>query len=136
MANALFDAGRAGFLEGSIDWDADTIKDVLVDHGIDTPVPATDDFLDDIAAGARISTSPAYTSKTTTGGTADAADSVHTSVSGATVESIVIYDDTPVSDAAKNLIAFIDVATGLPVTPNGGDITISWDNGSNRIFRL
>jgi hypothetical protein len=34
------------------------------------------------------------------------------------------------------LIAYIDTATGLPVTPNGGDITIAWDSGANRIFKL
>lgn len=26
--------------------------------------------------------------------------------------------------------------SGLPVTPNGGDITIAWDSGTNRIFKL
>lgn len=26
--------------------------------------------------------------------------------------------------------------SGLPVTPNGGDITVAWDNGTNRIFKL
>ena len=38
--------------------------------------------------------------------------------------------------AAQRVIAFIDTATGLPVTPNGGDITITWDNGANKIFKL
>lgn len=27
-------------------------------------------------------------------------------------------------------------SSGLPVTPNGGSITITWDNGANKIFRL
>jgi len=34
------------------------------------------------------------------------------------------------------LIAFIDTATNLPVTPNGGDIIVAWDNGANKIFKL
>lgn len=127
MANALFDAARETFLGGTaaarIDWDADAIKLVLVDHGIDTPLPATDDFLDDILAGARIATSGNFASKTTTAGVADAADVTLTAVSGASVESIVIYDDTPATEATKQLIAFIDVATGLPFTPSGGDVT-------------
>lgn len=33
MANALFEKGREGFLDGSIDWDTDTIKIALVDLG-------------------------------------------------------------------------------------------------------
>jgi hypothetical protein len=52
------------------------------------------------------------------------------------VESIVIYDDTPATEATKNLIAFIDTATGLPLTPNGGNVTVQWDAGANRIFKL
>ena len=32
--------------------------------------------------------------------------------------------------------AYIDTATGLPITPNGGDIIVTWDNGINKIFRL
>ena len=34
------------------------------------------------------------------------------------------------------LIAIFDVATGLPVTPNGGDISLAFDDGSDKIFRL
>lgn len=29
-----------------------------------------------------------------------------------------------------------NTAAGLPVTPNGGNINITWDNGVNKIFRL
>ena len=72
MANSLYDSGRAGFLAGDLDWDANTIKHVLIDHGTDTPNVTTDDNLDDLIAGARIATSGAYTSKTTTAGVADA----------------------------------------------------------------
>lgn len=135
MANALFDKGREGFLDGSIDWDTNTIKDVLVDHGVDTPVVATDDNLDDIGAGARIATSGAFTAKTVTNGVADADDVVHAAVSGAQFESVVIFKDTGVESTSR-LIAYIDSATGLPCTPNGGDITLQWDAGANRIFKL
>ena len=34
------------------------------------------------------------------------------------------------------LIANIDVATGLPITPSGGDIIVQWDTGANKIFKL
>jgi phage tail sheath gpL-like len=66
---------------------------------------------------------------------ADAADFSWTGVSGAQSEAIVVYKDTG-SAATSNLIAFIDTATNLPVTPNGGDITVTLDNGANRIFAL
>ena len=136
MANALFDKGRQNILEGAIAILTVNVKLVLVDHGVDTPVVATDDFLDDILAGARIATSGNFASKTTTDGVFDAADVALTAVSGASVESIVIYNDTPATEAGKHLIAYIDVATGLPFTPSGGDVTIQWDAGVNRIFKL
>lgn len=138
MANALFAFGKETLLSTTnyAGFDSDSIKDILVDHGTDTPVPATDTHLNDIVAGARIATSGAYASKTITGGVFDAADVVHTAVTGASVESIVIYDDTPATEATKPLFVFIDTATGLPVTPNGGDITVQWDSGANKIFAI
>lgn len=33
-------------------------------------------------------------------------------------------------------IAYIDTGTGLPVTPNGSDITVTWDSGASKIFAL
>ena len=136
MANALFDAGRQSFLEANIAILTVNIKLVFVDHTDDTPVPATDDFLDDIIAGARVGTSGNFASKTSTAGVFDAADVVVGSVSGDQFESIVIYNDTPAGETAKDLIAFIDTATGLPFTPSGGDITVQWDAGANKIFKL
>lgn len=135
MTNALFDKGREGFLDGNIDWDTNTIKLIFVDHADDTPVIATDDNLDDIASAARVATSGAFASKTVTDGVADAADVTVTAVTGDPFESIVIFKDTG-TESTSRLIAFIDTATGLPLTPNGGDVTVAWDNGSNRIFKL
>ena len=135
MANALFDKARQRFLEGQLTWTTDTIKSVLVDTGTYTPNLSAHEFLSDIGSGSRISTSGAFTGKAATGGAADANDVTHTSVTGASIEAIVLYKDTGV-DSTSPLIAYIDTATGLPITPNGGDIIITWDNGPNRIFKL
>lgn len=135
MANALFNSARQSFLKADVDMD-NSIKLVCVDHADDTPNVTSDDFLDDILAGARVATSGAFSGKSTTAGVFDASDVTISSVSGDPFESIVIYDDTPATEATKDLIAYIDTATGLPLTPNGSDITVAWDNGSNKIFRL
>jgi hypothetical protein len=137
MANALFTLARESFLKGEIAIATDNIKAVIVDHGVDTPVLATDQFLSDIGAGARVATSANLSTKTTTGGVFDADDVTFTAVSGATVESLVIYQDTGVP-ATSRLIAYIDtLGTGsFPITPNGGDIQFVWDNGANKIFKL
>jgi hypothetical protein len=135
MANALYDLGREAFLTGSISWSSDNIKAVLVDTGSYTVNLTSDQYLSAIAGGARIATSSNLANKTTTAGVADADDVTFSSVSGASVEAIVLYKDTG-SAATSPLIAYIDTATGLPVTPNGGNISITWSSSSSKIFKL
>lgn len=122
MANTLYDYARQRFLEAQINWMTDTIKVVLVDTGAYTPQTAVHQYLADIPISARIAGPVTLTAKATTGGAADAADCTFTSVTGPSIEAIVIYSDSG-SEATSPLIAFIDTATGLPITPNGGDIT-------------
>lgn len=131
MANALYDKGREAFLSGDISWDADNIKCVLTR---DVPDTVNDQFLSDLAS--TVSTSPNLLTKTVTNGIADAADTTFTAVpAGAAISYIVIYQDTGVSTTSR-LIAAIDTATGLPVTPNGGDVEVQWDTGVDKIFKL
>lgn len=136
MANALYDSGRQAFLQADIDWLADNIKVALV-RGY-TPNTATHDFLDDVTAagGTIVANSGNFTGKTATAGVADADDVTYSTVAaGAACNHLVIYKDTGVPSTSP-LIAVIDTATGLPITPNGGDITIQWDSGANKIFKL
>lgn len=134
MANALYDKARQRLLEAGLNWNSDTIKVILVDTGAYTVNLSAHEFLSDVSVSARIAGPVTLTSKATTGGAADAADVTFTSVSGATIEAIIIYKDTG-TEGTSPLIAFIDTATGLPITPNGGDIIVTWDNGPNKIFR-
>ena len=200
MGNALFEKGREGFLDGTCDWDTNTIKVALIDTGTAdvgvkaissstnaTPIvvtitshgfsngdyvmiqghltntnangyrkiknvasntfeltdtsdvniagngvggatgavtnlgpSASGDNWDDFDA-AIVGTAQTIASPTVTQGVADANDSTYTSVSGATIEAIMIYKDTGVASTSR-MIAYIDSATGLPLTPNGGDI--------------
>ena len=135
MANTLYDYCRQRFLEAQINWMTDTIKVILVSTSAYTPQTAVHQYLADIPVSARIAGPVTLTAKATTGGAADASDCTFTSVSGATINAIVIYKDTG-TEATSPLIAYIDTATGLPITPNGGDIIVTWDNGVNKIFRV
>lgn len=85
--------------------------------------------------GARVAVSTNLTGKTSTAGVADADDVTFALVTGSSAEYIVIYQDSGV-DATSQLIAFIDTATGLPVTPGGGNIVIEWSSGASKIFKL
>lgn len=135
MANTLYDEARKGYLEGQFNWLTDTIKVLLVSTSAYTVNPSTHKFLSDISGSARIAGPITLTGKTTAGGAADANDATFAAVSGGAIGAIVIYVDTG-SEATSPLLAFLDTATGLPITPNGGDIIITWDNGTNKIYKV
>jgi hypothetical protein len=141
MANALYDLARQSFLSQSpaLDWDTDNIKVMLVDITAAYTVNlATHQFQSSIVAGDREATSPNLGSKTVAAGVADAAGTTFTAVSSAQDVSgaLVIFKDTGGADTTNPLIVYIDTATGLPVTPNNGDINVAWNTGANKIFKL
>lgn len=137
MANGVYDKARESFLGQSpaIAWGTDTIKVALV-RGY-TPNTATHQYLSDVTGGGGTLVSTATLgTKTTTAGVADAADVTFPAVPlGSACSTLVVYKDTGAAGTSP-LIAVIDTATGLPVTPNGGDVVVPWDNASNRIFKL
>lgn len=135
MANALYTVGKDNILAGNVDFDANTLKVVLINHATDTPNVSTDAALSDLASGARVATSGALSSKTTTNGVFDAADVTLSTVTGSAVNSLNIYKDSGTENTSY-LLVYLDTATGLPFTPSGGDVVIVWDNGSNKIFSL
>lgn len=136
MANALYDKGRNAFLTGSINWVSDDIRIALIDTGAYSVDLANHDFLNDVAGGSIIANAGAsLANKTAVDGVADADDFTFTGVSGATVEALIIYKYNAVSSAAA-LIAYLDSATGFTLTPNGGDVTVRWSAGANKIFKL
>lgn len=131
MANALYPSFKESLLSGDIDLTSVDVKVILVDSA-DYSYSSAHNFLDDVAGGAIVATSGNLASKTVTGGAFDAADVVFSNVSGDQSEALILYVDTG-SSATSNLIAYIDTATGLAITPNGADITVVW--GTN-IFAL
>lgn len=133
MANQLYPKFKEALLTAGLDVEADTIKCVLIDLA-DYTYSAAHDFLNDVAAAARIGTPQTLGSKTIVDGVFDAADITFPSVSGDVCEAILLYKDTGV-EATSNLIALIDSASaGLPVTPNSGNIVIQWN--ASGIFSL
>lgn len=129
MANGLFAAYRTSVLTSPVNLTSATLKMLGVDHADDTPVLATDDFINDIASAARVpalASAPTLGSKTAgtvAAGVFDFADVVFTTLSGDQFESLIITEDSG-NEATGDLIAFWDTATGLPCTPNGADLTV------------
>lgn len=134
MANAIYPKYKEALISGgsNVNLSSGTVKVALVDTGTYT-YSASHDFYDDVSA-AVVGTPQTIGSKTVTSGTFDGADVTFSAVSGSSVEALVIYVDSG-SAATSPLVAYIDTSvTGLPVTPNGGDISIVWN--ASGIFTL
>ena len=136
MATGLYDKGRENFGKKKFDWPNDDVRVVFGDSADYTVNLATDDALDDVTSGGRVGVSAAsIANKTNTLGVMDADDHTINTVSGDQFECVILYLHTG-TESTSLLIAYIDNYTGLPCTPNGGNITVSWPNDSNKIFKL
>jgi hypothetical protein len=74
-----------------------------------------------------VGTDQEITGKTQALGVFDGNNVTFPAVSGASAEAIVLYRKNAGANTTWPLIAYIDTATGLPVTPNSGDISITWN---------
>ena len=74
--------------------------------------------------------------KTYTNGVFDGANVTFTAVAGTvSYEALVIFIKNAGANTTWRLVAYLDASvTGLPVTSNGGDITVSWN--ASGIFAL
>lgn len=133
MANAIYPKWKEAISQGSANSSlTGTVKVALVDTGTYT-YSAAHEFLSSLTG--RVGTDQTIgATKSYTNGVFDGGDVTFPTVSGATVEALVIYIDTGVAGTSR-LVAYIDTGvTGLPVTPNGGDISITWN--ASGIFAL
>lgn len=138
MASGLYREYKRRCLLGTApDLNSETaIKMLLIDTADYSANLTTHDFLDDVTPAGRVAGPVTLTSTTVDtpeGGVFDATDTAFTSVTGDSVEAVVIYHDTGGAESTNLLIAWVEFST---VTPNGGNINITFDSGSNRIFKL
>ena len=134
MANALYGKGKEHILNGDIDIDTATIKAILLSSAY-TPNLATHETISDVSAY-RLNTDQTLTGVTKTLGVVDANDVVFTAVTaGATAKYVALYKDSGVAGTSY-LIALYDTITNFPVSTNGGNIEIKWDDGPNKLFAL
>jgi len=132
MANALYPKWKESLIQLTANNSlTGTVKAALVDTGTYT-YSAAHQFLSSLSGV--VGTAATLGTKSYTNGVFDAADVTYTAVSGASAEAIVIYIDTGTAGTSP-LVAYLDTGvTGLPVTPNSGDIAIAWN--ASGIFAL
>lgn len=133
MANAIYPKWKEALLQNSSDSAlTGTVKVALVDTGTYT-YSSAHQFLSSLSGVVGTAQTIGAT-KSYTNGVFDGGDVTFTAVTGNSVEALVLYIDTG-NSATSRLVAFIDTGvTGLPVTPNGGDISITWN--ASGIFAL
>lgn len=135
MANVLYPKAKEDFLAGNLNLSSNTVTIALVDTGVYTFNTAHEDRAD-VPNSAVVATAN-LASKTITSGVFDAADVTFSSVSGANCEALIIYHtDVQGGNTSSRLIAYVDSASGLPILPNGGDITVRFSTGASKIFAL
>lgn len=125
MANLLYPKWKEALLQASANSSlTGTVKVALVDTGTYT-YSASHEFLSSLSGV--VGTAQTIGTKTYANGVFDGADVTYTAVTGATVEALVFYIDTGTAGTSR-LVAYIDTGvTNLPVTPNGGDINLSFN---------
>lgn len=143
MANSIYYAFLNGILGAHatrVVMSSDAIGLALVDEGSADGAcdETTDAFWDTCDAGlvGTIYTLGAKTVGTVAAGvfdnTVDPAPAF-TAVSGATVEALCLIKHTG-TPSTSNMICYWDTGTGLPLTPNGGDINVTFN--ASGIFKI
>lgn len=138
MANALYPKWKEALIQNLADSDLDGsgttgVYVALVDTGTYT-YNAAHQYYSELS-GIVGTDQEIGATKSYTNGVFDGADVTFPSVSGNTVEALVIYRKNAGANTTWRLVAYIDTnVTGLPVTPNGGNITVTWN--ASGIFAL
>jgi hypothetical protein len=138
MANAIYPLYKQALLAGDANADLDNntptdgVYVALIDTGVYT-YSAAHQFYSSLSG--IIGTPQRITSPTVTNGVFDGVDVTYTAVTGNSAEALVIYRQNSGANTTWRLVAYIDTGvTGLPVTPNGGNIDVTWN--ASGIFAL
>lgn len=138
IGNQFYPNGAVRVLNKLVDWDTDDIYVMFVNNTYTFNL--ADDQLSDIADSEKTplgDNGKQLASISIAGGIFDAADVVFSGVTGTQIIAIVIYQKGIEIDGTDSyLLCYLDTATGLPLTPNGGDITIQWSDTFYKIFSL
>ena len=145
MANTLYDNARKLWAEGDINWTSQNFYCILVNatytfnvahtklSSIDGAANGPRDYGESGVVGKALATKGVQSNGAIY---ADPVRFISCAVGRPAVTGIVIYRYADGVAENSDLIYYADTATGLPITPNGGDIIVTWSTGTNRILRL
>jgi hypothetical protein len=144
MANGFYVKGLKHLCFGEIVWKAaggSNIRTALIDAADYTVNLSTHEFLNP-AVGNPVSSTTGFEEESANmtlidaadDGILDASDVTFTATAGDQCEGILVFQQTA-ADTTDVLLFWWDTASGLPVTL-GGDVTVQWDNGANKIVKI
>lgn len=125
MASAVYPSALVSLMKADIDLENVDVKAVLVDTATYT-YNAAHNMYDDLS-GVVATETAALGSKTfgTVGtGVFDAANGTVSAATGNSAEAVVVFVDRGGAASADDLLSYNELSAA--VTPNGGDITLSW----------
>jgi hypothetical protein len=131
MANAFYNLYKQSLLKADANVSLD--QNTATDGPFCALIPATYTFSQAhqffSSLSGNVGTDQRITTPTVaTAGIFDGDDLVYTAVSGAVVTALVVYRKNAGANTTWRLVFYEDTGvTGLPVTPNGGNITITWN---------
>ena len=129
IANVLYPKFKEALLNKEHDLNTDIIKATLIDSADYTYAATHTTYVagaSGVADVSKVAVSPQLTSPTIVDGVFDTADFTWTAVTGDVSEAIIVWNDSPTTPTADPLVAFYDTGmTGMPVTPNGGNINVT-----------
>lgn len=116
------------------DFDADNIDASLLDQTDSGDVTASIEDYDEVDAATVVATADVAHSSTTGGVVTLTGAVTFTSVTGDAADFLTVWKNSGTPATSPLVITWDSASTGLPVTPNGGDITATW--GSNQLVTL
>jgi activator of HSP90 ATPase len=138
MANAIYPKYKQSLLAGDANADLDNntstdgVYAVLVDTGTYT-YSASHQFYSDLSG--IVGSEQRIVTPTVVNGLFDGDDVAYSAVTGNSVEAFVLFRKNSGANTTWRLVAYEDTGvTGLPVTPNGGNINTTWN--ASGIFQL
>jgi hypothetical protein len=135
MSNFVYSKAKQNILNGVFDFSTDDIRVLFVNQNY-SPNQTSNEYVSDIPGSAIVYRSEELVNFTNTLGVLDADDLLITNYPGYAFKYLILYKNTG-SDQSSPLIAKIEDSTGLPFVGSSPiTLSITWDNGPNKIIAI
>lgn len=122
--------GNPGGSTTTVDFPSDDIRASLLDQTDSGTITAATENYGQVDTAVVVADSGALGSKTVgvvATGVFDAGNVTYSTVSGDIADYLTLYKYNATPANAPLIVTWDSATTGLPVTPNGGDITVTWN---------